>query len=304
MSDPHVTILMATYNGAAFIEAQLVSICDQQHKKLTIIISDDGSTDATIDIARQFADRHPGLEFVFLDGPGQGSSANFWHLVDHIPRSTDYAAFADQDDVWMSCKVTAAIEKLPTHGGPALYGARSIETNHQLKCIRASARLRLNPCFENALVQNVFSANSCVVNRAGINLLRRIRGRGHIFDWYLYQVFSGAGATLIHDAIPRLYYRQHGQNQIGANRGFKARINRVRQVLSGEYRGWNEANIAALNCDFDLLTRENQKLLRRFERLRKHSGVCALWKMFKTRLKRQGPVGQLGLYLSAAFGKL
>ena len=50
MSDPHITILMATYNGARFLSAQLDSLLAQSHQNWSLIVSDDGSRDATMAI--------------------------------------------------------------------------------------------------------------------------------------------------------------------------------------------------------------------------------------------------------------
>lgn len=301
---PHVTILMATYNGADFILDQLRSIRDQTHKKFLLLISDDGSTDGTLEIAKDFAVRTPEMHIQFLTGPCKGSCQNFWNLVDHISHSTDYVAFSDQDDVWMPDKLSCAIKKLEPVIGSGLYGARFIETDANLLPTGVSMRLRTDPSFKNALVQNVFSGNSCVLNRKGVEVLRQIKGRGHIFDWYLYQVFSGAGAKLIYDTEPKYFYRQHKHNQIGSNLGLYSRLMRMFYVLCGRYRLWNEVNLSALTKDRRLLTKSNRRTLAQFRRLRNQSGLQAILSLKKIGLKRQGELGQVGLILSAVLGKL
>ncbi|MEM7241926.1 MAG: glycosyltransferase [Pseudomonadota bacterium] len=304
MRIPHITILMATFNGAAFLDAQLQSIRTQLHENWTLIISDDGSDDETLSIIQQFCAAYPSLKIQLITGPAKGSSENFWHLVGHIPAWSDYVAFADQDDVWMPQKLTRAISALAPVKTAGLYGACSIEVDANLCVLGRSARIGRGLSLKNALVQNVFSCNSCVVNRTGIDILRKARGRGYIFDWYLYQLFAAIDAELIHDPQPSYYYRQHTQNQIGANRGLCARLFRMGQMLSGQFRSWNQINIDALWADKDLMTEANQRILDRFQRVRTRIGFSAAREVWKIGLVRQGPIGQMGLYVSAILGRL
>ena len=103
----HVTILMCTKNGAAFLDNQLKSIADQTHAKWTLFVSDDGSTDATGNILKRFADSHEQKTAV-RNGPGKGVSANFLSLATDPAIDADYFAFSDQDDVWYEDKLARA----------------------------------------------------------------------------------------------------------------------------------------------------------------------------------------------------
>ena len=60
MSDPHIIVLMATCNGARYLPAQLHSLIAQTHNNWSLIVSDDGSRDATLDILHRFDRAHPG----------------------------------------------------------------------------------------------------------------------------------------------------------------------------------------------------------------------------------------------------
>lgn len=54
MQEPLVAILMATYNGSKYLQEQLDSIARQNHHNWILYVSDDGSTDATLDILQAF----------------------------------------------------------------------------------------------------------------------------------------------------------------------------------------------------------------------------------------------------------
>lgn len=87
-----------------------------------------------------------------------------------------------------------------------------------------------------------------MLNRAAIDLLRASAaeaGRVVVHDWWIYQILSGVGGTVIFDEVPLLLYRQHGGNQIGANAGVSAKLRRFRWMLAGRFRRWNAINLSA-----------------------------------------------------------
>ena len=61
MKGPKINILLATCNGAAFLQAQLQSLLAQEYDNWLLHVSDDGSSDATVEILREFQQQHPEL---------------------------------------------------------------------------------------------------------------------------------------------------------------------------------------------------------------------------------------------------
>jgi len=94
-----ISVCMAVKNGAVFLNEQIASILPQLGEKDELVISDDGSTDATCDIIRSFSDSRIRL----LLNPGTGLIANF----DHCLSSSygDLIFLSDQDDRWMENKI-------------------------------------------------------------------------------------------------------------------------------------------------------------------------------------------------------
>ena len=103
---PRVTVLMALYQGAAFLRPQLDSIAGQDDVDWRLIVGDDGSTDEGPAMVRDFAGRHPG-RVTLRDGPRSGAAANFRALLRAAPAG-DLAALSDQDDVWLPGKIDRA----------------------------------------------------------------------------------------------------------------------------------------------------------------------------------------------------
>lgn len=102
-----ISVCIATYNGARYIGEQLASILPQLSAEDEVVVSDDGSTDGTLDIVRSLNDSRIRI----VDGPRRHSpTLNFeWALRN---AKGDYVFLADQDDVWLEGKVRRCVEEL------------------------------------------------------------------------------------------------------------------------------------------------------------------------------------------------
>ncbi len=240
-------ILMATRNGAAFLADQLASIAAQTDRNWQLWISDDGSTDGTQDIIAAFARRHP---VRLIDGPAAGAAQNFMQLLCHPELAPGPVAFADQDDVWLKGKLARArrqIATLPQHE-PVLYAAESMLVDAQLRRLGRSHSPAIRPSFANALVQNLFSGHTMVLNAPAVALARRagVPRDVRYHDWWLYQLMAGAGGHLCLDPLPAVLYRQHGRNVLGAARGPMAATARLQRLISGDWGALMAAHARAL----------------------------------------------------------
>lgn len=102
-----ISVCMATYNGAKYIREQIASVLPQLSEGDEIVLSDDGSTDATLDIVRAFDT--PIIRIV--QGPRiKSPSKNFENALRHA--KGDYIFLCDQDDVWAENKVQVMLEAL------------------------------------------------------------------------------------------------------------------------------------------------------------------------------------------------
>lgn len=93
---PLVSVLVPTYNGARFLDETLLSIRRQTHRNLEVIVRDDGSTDGTLDIARQNADEDPRIT-VIAEPANAGGVANYIALA-KLARG-DFIKYCNQDDL-------------------------------------------------------------------------------------------------------------------------------------------------------------------------------------------------------------
>lgn len=96
-----ISVCMASYNGERYIQEQINSILPQLGALDELIISDDGSTDSTRDLIKDYlSDSRVKL----IDGPKRGLIKNFEHVISES--KGDYVFLADQDDVWLPDKVS------------------------------------------------------------------------------------------------------------------------------------------------------------------------------------------------------
>ena len=119
---PRVLVMMATYNGEKYVAEQIDSILAQQDVDVTLLITDDGSTDATPDICRRYENEFMSI-FFRTNATNKGVASNFMDMVYEADATLyDYFAFSDQDDCWLPCKLIEAIKSIKKSGvGPRLY---------------------------------------------------------------------------------------------------------------------------------------------------------------------------------------
>ena len=114
---PSISVALCTYNGAAYLGEQLASIARQTCLPAEVVLSDDGSTDSTLEIAREFARGAPFPVRISQNEKNLGLAQNFGHTIGLC--AGDLIALADQDDVWHDDKlarIVGAFERDPELG--------------------------------------------------------------------------------------------------------------------------------------------------------------------------------------------
>lgn len=298
---------MGTYHGERFLREQLASIAAQTHRNWLLYVSDDGSTDATRAIINEFAAKQSEGQVVLTVGPRRGFAANFLTALCAAPEA-DYYAFADQDDIWEPDKLQRALSMLQSvpENRPALYCGRTRLVDAAARPIGFSPAFQRPSSFANALVQNVAGGNTMVMNAATRALVLATGVHLDIVshDWWTYQLVSGAGGRIAYDLVPKVLYRQHGNNLVGKNNGVTDRLTRIRLLLSGRFSDWTARNIRALKAAQPLLTPENRALLEEFAQIQNGSLVVRFAALRKTRVYRQTMLGNFGLMVAVVFSKV
>jgi hypothetical protein len=162
------------------------------------------------------------------------------------------------------------------------------------------------PAFRTALVQSLGGGNIMVFNRATKKFLE-LAGTFDVVlhDWWLYQLASAADGRVHYDSQPMLKYRQHPDNLIGSNLGWRARLVRVRMMLNGRLREWNATNIAALRrLPAQLISPGNREVMELFAKARSEFFLKRLYYHWRSGIYRQTLLGDFGLIVAAVFKRL
>lgn len=299
-----IEILLGTYNGEKYLNNQLKTISAQRQCKWSLIVSDDGSSDKTVEIVSRFQRTVPN-RVTIQQGPCGGVAQNYLHLLKHAESGCD-VALADQDDLWLPGKLARAqgiVSKFPSNE-PVVYAGKTYLLR-QNKTLQPPCACRLSPSFQNSLVQNVLAGNTIFMNAQAAKLLRDHLPRTcpPYHDWWIYSLLSAVGARIIIDDVPQAIYRQHEQAQLGARYGFANMKKRKDIVWSGYANECLNKHLEALESVFDLFTKKSQNTFRKFLKIhRDKHGIARAVGFLTIGVHRQAALGTLGVAAAMALG--
>ena len=198
------------------------SILTQTHRDFVLSVRDDGSVDDTWEILQSYDD--PRIRLLPDRTPSGSAQGNFFRLL--LQSSARYVMFADADDVWLPDKIErtlTAMRRLEAEAGedvPILVHGDLIVANEDLS-VRAPSLFRyegLSPercSLRQLLAQNNITGCTVMVNRAACDLVRDIPAEAVMHDWWLGLIAAAFGRIGVIEQ-PLMYYRQHGDNAVGA----------------------------------------------------------------------------------------
>ena len=261
-----VNILLATYNGEKFLKELLESLLLQEYRSIIVTARDDGSTDDTYQILRKYSRLFS--QFRLMRGKRRGVIGNFFELLWNADNGCDMYAFCDQDDVWLPDKISRAVSLISRIDSsvPVMYCSRLEYIGSDSKHLGYSEVPRKLD-FKNALVENVVTGATIVINKKGRELLCRRRPRQVLMhDWWCYLVIAGFG-KIVYDKYPSLRYRIHEGNLVGEPIGIKKRLRRIlARYLDPNKKGMRPSDQATefYRCYGAYLSNENFSVLRDF----------------------------------------
>ncbi len=299
-----VAILLCTFNGARFLALQLASFEAQDFTDWRLIVSDDGSTDGTLALLKEFQDKHGAGKVEIRRGPEKGVVANFLSLICDPALNSDYYALSDQDDVWEAYKLSRARSHLMNapNDGPSVYCSRARMIDENGVEIGTTPLFKKPPRFRNSLVQNLAIGNTMVFNEKTRNILMQAGSDvdAAVHDWWIYLAITAVGGNVFFDSNPTVSYRIHGRNLIGSNGG---RLRRA-QMLLQRFKVWNDLNIRALERIEKAMPEENRKTFELFRRSRKLGLLPRLHGLLRSGVYRETMADNIELMLAALAGKI
>ncbi|MDB4661722.1 glycosyltransferase [Gammaproteobacteria bacterium] len=257
---PRVLVLLATYNGEEFIDLQLKSIFEQNDVKVSILISDDCSSDGTLNIVSDYIKNNFSIKVLSFNKKFGSAASNFFYLVaNSVCDDFDFIAFSDQDDFWFEKKIINAIDKInekKVHGFSSDVIAYWPEDNTEKLIKKSYPQTSLDYFFESPGpgCSQVFTKESFLeFQKFVVANYTKIEDVDY-HDWLIYAFYRHNMLDWHISDKPDMRYIQHAGNQIGANKGITAFISRIKMICSG----WYPEQVELI---YKIITNDDKKLL-------------------------------------------
>lgn len=236
-----ISVLLASYNGVNYIKEQIDSILNQKEVDVKIFISDDLSTDGTIEYLQNIYKDNQKLIYLESNQKFGGAAKNFYRLIEDVDFSDfDYISLADQDDIWYEDKLIRAIKTIEEKKIDA-YSSNVLafwEDGKKILINKSQPQKKYDFLFASAgpgctyVMKKEFLMNFKNQMLEKKILLNNIE----LHDWLLYTYARANNYNWFVDSIPSMLYRQHSNNEFGANSGLKTFKKRWLKARNGWYR--------------------------------------------------------------------
>lgn len=141
-----VCVVMSTYNGEKYIDAQIQSVLKQEEVNVTLFIRDDGSSDNTRNIILKYKDN---ANVFFEFGENIGFRHSFLKALSDAP-DCDFYAFCDQDDYWFPRKLFDTLQVLINNKSDLAF-CNAINATEDLKPLKELYTKQFIPAFPESL---------------------------------------------------------------------------------------------------------------------------------------------------------
>lgn len=240
------SILLATYNSSVFLRNQLDSLYQQTDLDWELVIRDDGSSDDTLEIIREYQNRHDNIRLLTDERKGLGAMKSFMELL--YQTESSYYFFCDHDDIWLPDKVKISRnlmehEERESKEIPLIIHTDLIVVDQDLKTIHPSfwKSSGIKPKILNnknfVQVFNFVTGCSMMFNNAAKQVSFPYPELTPMHDWWIaMQVLKNKG-KVFHIEKPSILYRQHQGNEVGARKVnfnyFSKKIQNLSTTLKG-----------------------------------------------------------------------
>lgn len=237
---PKIAVLIATYNGIEWIAEQIESIRHQTNVNVSLYFSDDQSTDGTKEFIEELDNNKIELTLLSSEVKFGSAGSNFLRLLKDVNISNfDYIAFSDQDDIWLENKLCEAINVIKLNEVDGYSGnVTAFWPDGTKKLIyKSKPQQKYDYMFESAGPGCTF----VFTQKLAIELQRFLSSNQDackgvaLHDWFTYAYARSHGYKWFINSDSHVMYRQHEENVLGANSGFKAKVSRWKKMREGWY---------------------------------------------------------------------
>ena len=302
MEDKKVAILLSTYNGEKYVIDQIHSIMTQTYKNIILIIRDDGSTDKTVRLVKEYMQGHDNIKLI--EGRNLGFIKSFFELLK--AEQADYYAYCDQDDVWLPEKISTAVNSLNIldNDYPNMEFSNSDYYDAEMKLIAPGEKGK-KYSFLNSLYECCSQGMTMVINQKTKDyILDYVPEKVFFHDWWTYMICAGMG-QIVYDDVTTVKYRRTGKNETAEGEGFiKVLIWRITHLFGkGGLKSIRIQQNDFKKFFYDKTIDSNKKILDTFVRDRYSIGG-AFKKAFYSGQIRRSKLADLAIRVMFIFGLL
>ena len=260
IENKRIDILMATYNGEKYLVEQLDSIINQTYRNWNLLIRDDNSTDKTLEIIQNYHKKDKRIKILKDNKGNLGIVRNFEELLKSS--ESEFIMFSDQDDIWVENKLDMylkMIEKIKNKGFMIHSDAILFDKNKSniLKDTFISKKA-INKGLENVFFNYFVQGATILISKEIKNFILPFPKEVYLHDRYIHLISELFFERIfVNKAL--IYYRQHGDNQIGAK-------NTIRELLLKRYFDERDRQLIKIiyNKYGSLLTEDKKKLIEEY----------------------------------------
>lgn len=300
-------IVMSTYNGGPYLRQQLDSVLQQTVSDFTLLIRDDGSSDDTLDILKQYED--PRIRVI--TGENLGPSGSFFALLEQARQlDADYVFFCDQDDIWNSDKLSQLLAAAKEISGPALvfsdFSMIDGQGHPTGDSYAAMAKLRIpqdGNFFPKLLAQPYIFGCTSILNRELLDLIQDPPKGIEMYDCWIGLVAALFGTIryLPQATIAHRFHSNNATGQAGMN-GFSTRLRRVTQQFKKQVANTRlrlQQTQLLLDRYGDRLSPEDKQMLSAIAKASRTGGFRAIRTLKKYAVARGGSAQNCFFYATA-----
>lgn len=222
--EEQIDILLATYNGERYLKEQIESILNQTYKNIKLIISDDCSTDKTVEILKEYESKDDRIN-LFLQQQNLGVVKNIEFLLNKV--KCPYYMLADQDDYWMPEKIEKSIETLKEKKADLVFGDLEV-VDESLKTMYPSFNdymlltrkiKKYIKSYKVNYLYNCVTGCTILAKKETIEYILPLpTSSNHLIHDHWIGLMVALNANLAYVEEKYIKYRQHGDNQVGTEK--------------------------------------------------------------------------------------
>jgi len=222
-AEPLISVALCTYNGDRYLREQLDSLLAQTYSNMEVVAVDDGSTDGTVELLREYAGRDSRLR-VFENPRNLGFVRNFERAISLC--NGTLIAPCDQDDVWLRHKLRTLANYIGEHS-MAYCDSELIDAEGRSLGVKMSRFWAMQDLNDPAALV----LSNCISGHAMLFRRELIDGQPPLptdvfHDWWL-AMRAAACDGVAYCPQPMVRYRQHGKNVTDVLRRQRTRMPRV-----------------------------------------------------------------------------